>query len=170
MKERAKFQKFSSTTNLRYRWVFPSPFNLDNCTVNCTTETEGIYREKAPINPLVSRWSVPFNFSFCGGNTRFTDAIAANKRANSHNFKIKKNWIYSQLLSSRFTEVTEVNLRTWMNRRWEWIILPVRSLNVLMKIFTEVLHVQVHWLPYMVKEYPLITRSKCVLGLFSSVL
>ena len=37
----------------------------------------------------MSRWSVSFEFSFCGGKTRFTHAIAANKRANSHNFKIK---------------------------------------------------------------------------------
>ena len=28
--------------------------------------------------------------SFCEGNTRFTHVIAANKRANSHNFKVKK--------------------------------------------------------------------------------
>ena len=28
--------------------------------------------------------------SFCEGKTRFTHVIAANKRANSHNFKIKK--------------------------------------------------------------------------------
>ena len=38
---------------------------------------------------IKSPWSVPFEFSFCGGKTRFTHAIAANKRANSHNFKIK---------------------------------------------------------------------------------
>ena len=81
--------KFSSTTNIRSRWVFPSPFILDICTVNCTTETEGIYWEKAALNPLVSRWSVPFELSFCGGKTRFTHAIATNKQANSHNFKIK---------------------------------------------------------------------------------
>ena len=87
----------------RLRGVFLSPFNLDICTVNCTTETEGIYWEKAALNPLVSRWSVPFEFSFCEGKTRFTHAIAANKRANSHNLKIKKIWIYSQLLSSPFT-------------------------------------------------------------------
>ena len=37
----------------------------------------------------MSCWSVPFEFSFCEGKTRFTHAIAANKRANSHNFKIK---------------------------------------------------------------------------------
>ena len=37
----------------------------------------------------MSRWSVSFEFSFCGGKTRFTHAIAANKRANSHNFKTK---------------------------------------------------------------------------------
>ena len=41
-----------------------------------------------PSSPL--RWSVPFEVSFCGGKTRFTHAIAANKRTNSHNFKIKK--------------------------------------------------------------------------------
>ena len=81
---------FSSTINIRSRWVFQSPFNLDIWTINCTTETEGIYWEKAALNPLVSHWSVPFEFSFCGGKTRFTHAIAANKRANSHNFKIKK--------------------------------------------------------------------------------
>ena len=75
---------------MRSWWVFPSPFNLDICTVNWTTETEGIQWEKAALNPLVSRWSVSFEFSFCGGKTRFTHAIAANKRANSHNFKIKK--------------------------------------------------------------------------------
>ena len=46
--------------------------------------------EKAALNLLVSRWSVPFEFSFCEGKTRFTHAIAANKRANSHNFKIEK--------------------------------------------------------------------------------
>ena len=40
-------------------------------------------------NPLVSRWSVSFEFIFCKGKTRFTHAIAANKRANSYNFKIK---------------------------------------------------------------------------------
>ena len=80
----------SSTTNIRSRWVFPSPFNLNICTVNCTTETEGMFWEKAALNPLVSRWIMPFEFSFCEGKTRFTYAIAANKRANSHNFKIKK--------------------------------------------------------------------------------
>ena len=37
----------------------------------------------------MSRWSVPFEFSFCGRKTRFTHAIAANKRAKSHNFKLK---------------------------------------------------------------------------------
>ena len=78
----------SYTTNIRSRWVFPSPFNLNICTVNCTTETEGMFWEKAALNPHVSRWIMPFEFSFCEGKTRFTYAIAANKRANSHNFKI----------------------------------------------------------------------------------
>ena len=42
------------------------------------------------MNLLVSRWSVSFEFSFCGGKTRSTHAFAANKRANSYNLKIKK--------------------------------------------------------------------------------
>ena len=69
-------------------WVFPSPFSLDICIVNCTKETEGIQWKKTALN-LVFCSSVSFEFSFCGGKTRFTHAIAANKRANSHNFKIK---------------------------------------------------------------------------------
>ena len=37
----------------------------------------------------MSRWSISSEFSFCKGKTRFSRAIAANKRANSHNFKTK---------------------------------------------------------------------------------
>ena len=96
---------FSSTVNIRSRWVFQIPFNLDIWTINCTTETEGIYWEKAALNPLVSRWSVPFEFSFCEGKTRFTHAIAANKRANSHNFKIKN----LNLLTITFLAVSLMN-------------------------------------------------------------
>ena len=44
---------------------------------------------KGRLNPRVFHRRVPSEFSFCGGKTRFTHAIAANKRANSHNFKIK---------------------------------------------------------------------------------
>ena len=72
---------------MRSWWVFPSPFNLDICTVNWTTETERFQWEKAALNPLVSRWSVSVEFSFCRGKTRLT--TPANKRANSQNFKIK---------------------------------------------------------------------------------
>ena len=39
-------------------------------------------------------------------------------------------WIRLQLLTLLFTHWTEVNLRTLINRRWEWIILSVRSLTV----------------------------------------
>ena len=42
----------------------------------------------------------------------------------------KKIWIYLQLISLPFTYWIEVNLRTLINRRWEWIILSVRSLTV----------------------------------------
>ena len=75
----------------RFRWVFPGPFSLGNCTVNCTIQTEGILRGKAAFNSLMSCRSVSFEFSFWEGKTRFTHADAVNKRANSHNFKIKKN-------------------------------------------------------------------------------
>ena len=44
---------------------------------------------KGRINFLESRWSASFEFSFYWKKTRFTHAIAANKRENSHNFKIK---------------------------------------------------------------------------------
>ena len=47
----------SSTTNIRSWRVFPSLFNLNICTINCTRETERIFWEKAALNPLVSCWS-----------------------------------------------------------------------------------------------------------------
>ena len=79
------------TTNVRSRWVFPIPFNLDICTVNCIRETEGIFWEKVALNSLVSRWRVPFEFSFCEGKTRFTHAIAANEQTLTTSKY--KNWI-----------------------------------------------------------------------------
>ena len=85
MKGRAKF---SVLLQIRFWWVFPSPFNLDICTVNRITETEGIH-EEVVLKPLLYSWSVSFKFSFCGGKTRFTLAIAADKRASSHNFRMK---------------------------------------------------------------------------------
>ena len=42
----------------------------------------------------------------------------------------QKIGIYLQLLSSPIAQCTEVNFRTWINRRWEWITLSVRSLTV----------------------------------------
>ena len=53
-----------------------------------TAETERIQWEKVALNPLVSSWNAHSNY-FCIGKTRFTHAIAANKQASSHNFKIK---------------------------------------------------------------------------------
>ena len=80
----------------------------------------------------MSIWSVSFEFSFCGGNTRFTYvfAVSTSKLSQLQN---KKNWIYLQYLSLPFTYWTEVNLRTFINRRWEWIILSVRSLTAMEK-------------------------------------
>ena len=39
-------------------------------------------------SPCVSLECI-IRIEFCGGKTRFSHAIAANKRANSHNFKTK---------------------------------------------------------------------------------
>ena len=47
-------------------------------TVNCATETQWVQWWKAALNPLVSIWSVSFEFSFCGGNTRFTYVFAVS--------------------------------------------------------------------------------------------
>ena len=44
--------KFSSTTNIRSRWVFPSPFNLDISTVNWTTETKEFIEKRSHKIPL----------------------------------------------------------------------------------------------------------------------
>ena len=60
-------------------------FNVVICTVNRTTQTDGIQREKAALN---SHWenSVSFDFSFSvEERSDFIHAIAANKRAESHN-------------------------------------------------------------------------------------
>ena len=81
-------------------------------------------------SPCLSRVYLLNLLSFCERKTRFTHAIAANKRANSHNFKVKKIWIYLKLISSSFSKWKEVNLRTWINRWWEWIVLSLRLLTV----------------------------------------
>ena len=60
---------------------------------------------KAALNSVVSRWSVSFEFSFCGRKTRFTHAIAVNKRANFNNFKIKN----LNLLTIAFLAVYSMN-------------------------------------------------------------
>ena len=49
----------------------------------------------------MSRWSVSSQFSFCGGKTRFSHAIATNKGANCHNFKTK-SW---NLLTTRQSKI-----------------------------------------------------------------
>ena len=61
MKGRAKFYVLLQR---RFRWVFSSSFNLDISTVNCTTESEDIQREKVALNPLVFSWSVYSNLVF----------------------------------------------------------------------------------------------------------
>ena len=88
--------------------------------------------QQAALNPLVSsRKCLTRTY---GGKTTFTHTIAANKRANSHNFKIKKNLNFlTVILSLPFTYWTRVNLRILINRRWEWIIISVRSWTVFLE-------------------------------------
>ena len=84
------------------------------------------FLRKGRIKSLVSRWSVPFEFTFCRGKTRFTHATAANKRANSHNFKTKN----LNLLTITFLTVYLMNRgKSWymnessmrVNNTFRWI-------------------------------------------------
>ena len=91
-------------------------------------ETEGLFWEKAALNPLVYCWSVPFEFSFCEGPDLHMPLHQTNEQTLTTSKSKNLN-----LLTITFLAVylmTEVNLRTRMNRRWEWIILSVRSLVV----------------------------------------
>ena len=86
---------------------------MDICTVNFTTENEGIQREKAALK---------FHF---WQKTRFTHAIAPNKRANSHNLETDLN-----LLTITFHLLTEQSYTSFINSRRKSVILSVRSLTV----------------------------------------
>ena len=71
-------------------------------------------------------WSVSFKFSFCGGKTRFTLSIAADKRASSHNFRMKS----FNLLAINFLAIYLLSRGKSLyiiNRRWERIIISARS-------------------------------------------
>ena len=91
---------------------------MDICTVNFTTENEGIQREKAALK---------FHF---WQKTRFTHAIAPSKRANSLNLETDLN-----LLTITFHLPTEQSYTSFINSWWKWVILSVRSLTVLKKKF-----------------------------------
>ena len=108
--------KCSVLLQIRFCWVFPSPFNLDICTVNCTTETEGIQWEKAALNPLESSWIFSFQFSVVEERPDLHTPLQQTNEQTPTTSK-EKIWIYSQLLSLPFTYWREVNLRTLINRR-----------------------------------------------------
>ena len=57
--------------------------------------------------------------------TRFTHAIAPNKRANSHDLETDLN-----LFTITFHLLTEESYTSFINSRWKWITLSVRSLTV----------------------------------------
>ena len=57
--------------------------------------------------------------------TRFTHAIAPNKRANSHDLETDLN-----LLTITFHLLTEQSYTLFINSRWKWITLSARSLTV----------------------------------------
>ena len=56
------------------------------------------------LNTLVFRWSVSFELSFYGGKKPdLHTPLQETKEQTLTTFKIKKIWIYLQLLSSPFT-------------------------------------------------------------------
>ena len=57
--------------------------------------------------------------------TRFTHAIAPNKRANSHDLETDLN-----LLTITFHWLTEQSYTSFINSQWKWVTLSVRSLTV----------------------------------------
>ena len=57
--------------------------------------------------------------------TRFTHAIAPNKRANSHDLETDLN-----LLTITFHLLNEQSYTSFINSRWKWVTLSVRSLTV----------------------------------------
>ena len=106
--------KFSALLQIRFQWVFPSPFNLDICTVNCRAETKlkETHWEKVVLTLVVSSKSVSVEFSFwVEERPDLHTPIVANKRANSHNFKTYI-WIYLHWLLLSFTDWTEINICT----------------------------------------------------------
>ena len=72
-------------------WVFPSPFSLDICIVNCTKKTEGIQWKKAALN-LMFCSSVSFEFSFCGGKDLHTPLQQTNSQLQNKKFEFTHNY------------------------------------------------------------------------------
>ena len=128
MKRRARL---SVTLQRYFRWVFPSPFSSVSFTVNCTTENEGTQWEKAALNPFVSSWSVSFEFSslwrkdqiytyHCGKQTsKFSQLQNGLKNLNLLTITLLAIYLLNNGKSS-----------TLINRRWDLIIISVRSLTV----------------------------------------
>ena len=122
-------EKSSVLIQIRFRQVFASPFNLIICTLNCTTKTEGIQREKAALNsPWVQLKSVSFdlNFSVEERPEFYTPLQQTNKltlTTSEHDHEFTYNYFPCHLL-------TEQGYSSYINHRWKWIILPERSLNV----------------------------------------
>ena len=112
--------KFSVSQRMGFRWVFPNPINLDICSVNYRTGTEGIQWEKAALIPLVSSWGVSFAFL-----EETPDLLKPLQQTNEKLSQLqnKKNLnLLITILFSPFTYWTKLNLPAFINRRWEWII------------------------------------------------
>ena len=90
----------------------------------------------------MSRLSVSFEVRFCGGKIRFTLAIVANKRANSNNLKIKKNWIYDYFPRHLRNELSQILVHKLIVDQWEWTIISVRSLTVFEEIIVVIVLVK----------------------------
>ena len=88
--------------------------------------------------------------------TRFTHAIAPNKRANSHDLETDLN-----LLTITFHLLTEQSYTLFINSRWKWVTLSVRSLTV----FKEKILVTNIELKFFAKPMPLMLLFFSVLKL-----
>ena len=124
--------KFSVLLRIRFRWVFPSPFNLGICIVNCKKETEGIQWEKVALNLLVSRWSAYSNLVFV---EEIKDQVytrhCRKQTSKLSQLQNKKNLIYLQF--SNFLVIFFMNRgkSSYVNQSSMRVNnLPVRSLTV----------------------------------------
>ena len=117
----------------------------------------------------MSRWSISSEFSFCGGKTRFSHAIAANKRANSHNFKTKNlNLLTITFLADYLMNKGKSSYINWSSMRDVVIVLAK-----LVLLFFKNLHALFSFLTRSLIDRCQIVTDTCIItfqSLFGSLL